>query len=454
MHSLHWIFHRVVWLAAMLLILPIATRGDDQSGTIANEVPKLIRQLDANTRTERLTAEQRLVELGPQILPLLPPPELLPSASVRDSVARLRITLEQRLARESVQPARITLSVTASIAEQVQSLAQLSGNRLILDGLSDADRARRVEVDEHDASFWPMLDDLCSRTGLRYQLDDQTNAVRIRTKTKSQTDPPASTETGVAYAGAFRVSALAPQRRDVAGSADRQLLRVPLRVLAEPRLRPLFLQFATLAITAHAADGLALAPFSPEAKYELPLAEKGRRAAAVDVDFLLSKDAALQRIDLRGKLTVTTAAGSELISFPNLRQAAAKKNAFIARRRGGVTVTLERANITVNKQNQTEITTRITVAYDSGGPAFESHRSWLLHNEVFLTHDGGERIAISDYETALQEDGLVSIQYRFIDDQLRNSETAPDYTFTYVAPTLLIDVPIEFDLKNISISPP
>src|SRR6185369_323814 len=170
-------------------------------------------------------------------LPLLPPPELLPSASVRDSVARLRITLEQRLARESVQPARITLSVTASIAEQVQSLAQLSGNRLILDGLSDADRARRVEVDEHDASFWPMLDDLCSRTGLRYQLDDQTNAVRIRTKTKSQTDPPASTETGVAYAGAFRVSALAPQRRDVAGSADRQLLRVPLRVLAEPRLR-------------------------------------------------------------------------------------------------------------------------------------------------------------------------------------------------------------------------
>lgn len=448
MRSLRRPFVWIVPFVAVLLVSPIATvsRALESSGTIpADEVPQLIRQLDANTRAERLAAENRLLELGPAVLPLLPPPELLPSAAVRDSVTRIRVTLEQRLARESVQPSRITLTMTASIAEQLQSLAHDSGNKIIVDDLNTVDRARRMETSLQETPFWQALDDFCSAAGLRYQLDERVSAIRIQSLSGST----AAKEAAVANAGTFRVAALDPHIRAVAGS-DRHLLRVPLRIMAEPRLQPLFLQFAVAEMIAGTSRGGRLPPFSPDAKYELPLTEKGRRAAAVDIDFLLPSETTTDRITLNGKLTVTTAAGSEAIVFSNLRQAAKQKNVAIARRRGGVTVTLERVSYSVNKQNQSEVVVRITVAYDRGGPAFESHRSWLLHNDVFLSR-GNERILPQDFETTLQENGQVGIQYRFIGGNTSAAATAPDETFTYVAPTLLIDVPVAFELKDIRV---
>jgi hypothetical protein len=261
-------------------------------------------------------------------------------------------------------------------------------------------------------------------------------------------------EPAVSYAGAFRVEALSAERIPRAvgrrkGQNPRalgELLRVTVILMPEPRLRPLFLQFAASEITARAEDKLKLTPFSPEADYELPLSESGA-PARIQLDYLIPKGVAGRSLEISGKLRCTTAAGQELIRFADLEKAEGG-TANLARRRGGVTVTLNKVRIFPSPGGRQEARIQMTVTYDAGGPAFESHRAWILHNEVFLEDRAGKRVELNGgSETTLQEDGAVGIEYRFVD----LPASLRDYAFVYVAPTLIVDVPIEFEIQSVPI---
>ncbi len=94
-------------------------------------------------------------------------------------------------------------------------------------------------------------------------------------------------------------------------------------------------------------------------------------------------------------------------------------------------------------------TVQIAVSYETGGPAFESHRTWIYHNRVYLETKTGKRIERSkSFTTKLQADGGVAVGYTF--ENLTNDPAA--YRFVYVAPTLILNVPVEFEFKNISVS--
>ena len=139
------------------------------------------------------------------------------------------------------------------------------------------------------------------------------------------------------------------------------------------------------------------------------------------------------------------AADSEEITFTNLA-----KSIGAARRRGGVTVTLGDVEFEADKNNSNRhsAVVRVTVHYDTGGPAFESHRTWIFHNRVFLEDANGRRIKRGNqYRTDLQTDGGVMVEYNF--DNLARDKG--DYNFTYVAPTLIIDVPIRFQFKTLPV---
>ena len=66
-------------------------------------------ELDAHSLVERSRAERQLLDLGPDVLPLLPAPDLVRSPAVREAVKRVRRQLEQRAARESALASRVTL---------------------------------------------------------------------------------------------------------------------------------------------------------------------------------------------------------------------------------------------------------------------------------------------------------------------------------------------------------
>jgi hypothetical protein len=246
----------------------------------------------------------------------------------------------------------------------------------------------------------------------------------------------------VTSAGAFRVAVATAELRPIIGSADRRHLRLELQVAAEPRLRPLFLKFAAADIEARTDRNLLLPPLDPQARYDLPLGDGGHFLRTA-LDFVVPAAVEVSQVRLTGKLLVQTAAGHERIRFTDLPRAV-----DVARRRGGVTVKLLRATSKKSGPESQDATVRINVTYDAGGPAFESHRTWIFHNDAYLENAEGTQFRpTAGYDTALQRDGIVVVDYHFpsVPGSLR------DYSFVYVAPTLVIDVPVEFALDRIPV---
>jgi hypothetical protein len=378
----------------------------------------------------------------------------LPSASVREAVRRVRVELERRAARESVLPSRVTLARTLSAREALAEIARQTLNRIDSGLLPQKLLEQPIDADFKSVSFWEVLDDLSARLKARYEYDSAGRGLKLMSL-EAENRPSAS---AVAYAGAFRLEALPAERirRGSGRPIDQKLrthddlARVTLTLMPEPRLRPLFLQFAANDISAQLATGVPLKAFSPDASYELPLGEGGG-LSRIQLEYLLPETVPGSALKLKGKLRCMTAAGNETIRFADLVDIQDGRAANIARRRGGVTVTLNRMRASRPSPGKTDARIQVTVAYDAGGPAFESHQAWILHNEVFLEDPAGARVRLNGgSDTKGQGDGGVQIEYRFAN----LPDPFPNYAFVYVVPTLIIDVPIEFEIQSALVKKP
>ncbi len=414
---------------------------------VEQEVRRLVGDLAGETRNQRAAAEKRLLELGPPVLPHLPAAELLPSNSVREAVRRIRLELERRQARESILPARVTLDGKHSLAETLAEITRQTGN--IVDGRSLPAELLEgpVELKATAVPFWQVVDDLSESLKFRYEYDAGLRGLKLLAAVGRPAPAPA-----IGYAGAFRIEAPmvsrvtrpAPPRGGANGFAlPRNTLQVTLRVRPEPRLRPLFLQFAMSEITARTVDNRELAPLSPDASYDLSLAE-GADQSSIQLDYVVPDGVEVGPLALKGKMRCTTAAGNETFRFTGIDKAGDPKAGTVSRRRGGVTVSLNRV-----LHDKRELRIQITVAYETGGPAFESHRTWFLHNEVFLEDSSGKRYRLNGgSETVQQGEGTLGIEYRFVE----LPDPLPDFAFVYIAPTLIVDVPIEFEIESVPVA--
>jgi hypothetical protein len=219
-------------------------------------------------------------------------------------------------------------------------------------------------------------------------------------------------------------------------------IRAQFRLAAEPRLRPLFLQIADSDFAALAGDR-PLAPFSPDARTDLPLTTRAPATFAVLFQRPAEQDDRLT-LTIRGKLTAETAAAPREVRFRGM------EGPFpIARRRGGATVSLLRSRYLTAPDGGRHARVRLSVAYDTGGPAFESHRTWIYHNEVYLQSDDGRRYPVNDgFETIAETGGGVGLEYRF----KGLPDLAPSaWELVYIAPTLLIEAPVEFEFGGVVI---
>ena len=414
---------------------------------IEQEVRRLITDLAGETRGQRATAEKRLLEIGTRALPHLPAPELLNSNSVREAVRRIRLELERRQARESILPARVTLAGRQSLAECIAEITRQTGNTLDGRMLPAELLDRPVDLKFSATPFWQVVDDLSERLKLRYEYDAGLRGLKWLPDVGNRPAPALAT----GYAGAFRIEAplvarlqrSAPARAANGFAVPREMLRLTLRMRPEPRLRPLFLQLATNEIAVHSADNRELAPFSPDASYDLSLAE-GASQSPIQLDYLVPDGVEVGPLAIKGKMRCTTAAGHESFRFTGVSTAGELKNGPVSRRRGGVTVSLNRV-----LHDNREMRIRIVVAYETGGPAFESHRTWFLHNEVYLEDSAGKRLRLNGgSETVQQGEGTLGIEYRFTE----LPDPLPEFSFVYVAPTLIVDVPIEFEIESVPVA--
>jgi hypothetical protein len=432
-------------VTSILIALPAICACNQEAGSDSRqvapaEVRALVRQLASSQKTERVRAESALLELGPAALPHLPPEELLPSASVRAAVDRVRVALEEQLARESTAAARVTLAGSATVEELLRSISRQSGNLVDVERLPLASRQKRVELMHDQTPFWRAFDQLARQADLQYRIDGMTGRIVVEPRRQ----PAADQAQAVCYAGAFRIWSPAAVLRPREGANP--LLRASLHVAPEPRLRVLFVQYDAARQQA-GSGGVNLEPLNPNARYELPL-HAGRAESSFQLDYLAPGDLSGE-LSLRGKLLATVAAVTAPVRYGPLDQLAAQKQLSIARRRGGVTVTLNRVLLSRQEQTDGALEVRLSVAYDRGGPAFESHRAWILHNEVFLEGpEGGQIAPAGGGDPTFQGDGAVAMNYRFP----RPPRELHNWNFVYMAPTLIVDVPIEYSLESVPLA--
>jgi len=401
------------------------------------QVRTAIKQLASPSRVIRAKAEQVLTKLGPAILPLLPPPDLLESASVRVAIRHVRIRLEHDAAELSLRPSKVTLAGDLSIKQLVEEVENQTGNVISTSQLSSTQLDKRNKVNLKDDTFWSAISELESRD-IFSGFDKETGLLTLQSGTSTN---PASV---TAIDRSFRIIATPFQPRGTFDDSN-ALISTQVRILCEPRLRPLFLRYKTSDFQlSPAGDKRTLEPFNAGASIEVPLGNGGREATLA-LSFLLPKPHA-EKATLSGTVNLLIAASERPISFRNLNRA--KR---VSRRRGGVTVTVNEVGIEGPALKSHNARVRLQISYDLGAHAFESHQTWVFHNRVYLVDPNGKHHGPNGGFTTLhQGDGSVAIEYSF-----KDLPTDPaSWDFVYVAPTLLTNVEIPITLRNIPIVNP
>ncbi|MCH9789584.1 MAG: hypothetical protein K0U82_02105, partial [Planctomycetes bacterium] len=208
----------------------------------------------------------------------------------------------------------------------------------------------------------------------------------------------------------------------------------------EPRLRPLFLSYAADKIKATGDSHLNLPAFNRYAKYEIPLGEGGQDLK-ITMQWIRDSQQRIKTIQIQGRLKMELAAETLPITFDDLFQSQGA-----IRRRGNITVELVKAEKKELDSTQ-NLNIRISLSYDYGGPAFESHRTWIYHNRAYLQNPQGKKYWLNgSSQTTLESAGKISVLYQFTDLPLKQDR----YQLTYLAPTLITAAPIEFRFEKIA----
>src|SRR5580698_10226935 len=436
-------------LALGLLVACVSRANADDRPAAANpqtarEVARLIGQLDADSRAERGKARDALLALGPTILPLLPDDRQVPSAAARQALAEIRARLQHEAAIDSLRPSRATLKGTFALRDVLAQISAQTGNGFDTSGL-DADLlSRPIAIDFQSRTFWSACDQLGTMARFSFGAVRKGRLQLVRVPRNSVTLPLA-----VADDGAFRVAVLSAKIRPSAISQTLFALRIGWSLQAEPRLRPLFASIAGRDLSVDAGEpgdasgaarpALSLRPISPAAKLELSM-EEGQEPLELDSDFECPVTPKRLNITLGGSFAVEMAAAPERFVFDDL----AAPNPP-AKRIGGVSVRLRHVEPPAGG-NETAARVDLSIVYDQQGPAFESYRTWMYHNDVWLETKNGRRILPERLvATQTEADGARTVEYNFAGV----TGTLADYRLVYIAPTLITQAPVRFQLKSI-----
>ena len=442
---LFWIPRRMVWLVLFLGALGFGVAASPGQhppamGTpeqLRGEVNRLIREMRSPQKETRERAERLLRSLGPGALAWFPADSEVEPAGVRLAVTRVRQGLEQDLAHEATQPTRLALRGRHSIADWALEITRQTGNRILLDDLPVEQQRREFSCERPSGDFWPEFESWVQLAGLDWRHDAEQVALRLMPLDANRVGP-----LQVSHVGAHRLALETATWRSRDGQAP--LLRLRLLVISEPRLRHLLFQWRHMDQSVHrvgAAEGEDFPLFSPEGRFELPPAGGH---AHVQLDVIPPVAVPAGKWQWQGELRTTVAPLNLPARFDNLNHLAESGSAERPqRRRGGVLVTLEEVVLRPESDDTQMATIRIAVNYNRGGPEFESHRAWLLHNDAWLETGTGQRVtreSISD--PTFQANGAVGMSYRF--GQLSKPWTSD--TFVYSVPALIIDLPVRFTL--------
>ena len=395
-------------------------------------VSDLVSQLNAPTRGEREAAERELIELGLEVLPLLP--ESTRDPAIAAALSRIRKQLhKQRATNQTTQPTLVSIAGTGPLGEVAVDWLDETGAPHI--SLTSNQRQRPATLKVNAVPYWRAIDRIAAAANLWPDQWSRTSGLTFRQRTDKDR------QIQLDYPGVFRVAAGPIEVKPLPGETNERLYRLLIELRAEPKVRPLFIMHQASSGSLIGADGTRIEPFTPKAAYELQMGDRGG-AASLRLDF---KGPPLEGpFTFKGEF-VATLASRELpfafgISRGSFRPAKEEQ--------GEVTVRLR--DVTWNDDASVEVAVAVVYA---NGAAFESYRTWVYHNDAALMverRDGEDRTLIRidhkpGFDTVAQTPGALLLRYTF----LNVPPDAENIRFEYRAPTDVIEVPLEVELEGL-----
>ncbi|MEX2174390.1 MAG: hypothetical protein WD872_08510 [Pirellulaceae bacterium] len=415
---------------------PAAKPAGDAKAELAGKVKLLVRQLDSNEQDKREAAEKALVELGADVLPLLPDVTDRTPAEVSNRLGRVRSALMKLAIEATTKSALVTLAGEMPVSQALAELTKQSGNALVdyRERFNQEPRDPTIKVELKGVPFWQALDTVLDAAELSlYNFDEEDGALAYTARGEEAVPRVGQ----AAYSGLFR---LEPTRidatRDLRNTSNRSL-RLAIDVAWEPRIRPIVIEQPLDEVSATDEAGNAILVDGSEGKLEVPIETTN---AAVELEIpLQAPDRSVKQIaSIKGKLTAVVLGKVESFEFAGLDKLKASEL-----ERGGATVIVDQC-----RKNGDIYEVNMRVAFDKAANALESHRGWIYNNECFVTDPKGNRIDNVGVEATLLADNEVGLSYKF---DLGEMGTPAGHKFVYRTAAAMIRVPVEFELQGIDL---
>lgn len=425
--------------AAVLLAIAVPAHAD-----VAQQVKEQVSRLNADALSERSDAEQSLVKLGPAALEFLPEISDRTPPEVSQRLTRVRQALEQAQVDATAQPSLVTLiGEELPVADVFARITQQTGNKIVdyREQFGEEVTEPRLKLNLDKVPFWKALDEVLDQAELSvYDFAGERGVFAVNR-------PPSQLGRRelASYTGPFRLEATRFEALRELRQPEGRSLKLFVNIAWEPRLMPVAIRqpleeikvlgTGDVAVDVVGADGEPEASVSDEtssAELQIPLQLPPR-----NVDKITS---------LKGKLRVMVPGPMQTFRFEQLPivgdgPKANVKVAKVEQRKAGVTVIVDQ----VRKNNDVwEVRTR--VRFDKPGDALESHRSWILRNEIYLVGADKKRITPGGYEQTRQTENEVGIAYLF---ELPKGPAG--MTLVYQTPTTIFEMPVEYELRDLEL---
>jgi hypothetical protein len=409
---------------------PAACEEHSSSATMATQVRRLVVQLGDPHRSRRDHASEQLEALGVDVLPLLETPLAVARGEAAWRLQTLRSRLAERAVAEAIEPTRVVAApLGMTLPEAFEAVFISRGGRLPVDEAAAAGAVVGAPTPASKTStYWEEVGRLLVAGDCQIEETEASpGGLRIRSRLPGE---PAALATA---AGPLRVELV----RGVAVPPEQpRAVRITLRVLWEPRMRPIMLQLPMASLIAEGEAGEVIPPRQRAAVVE---ASPRGDAGAVTISVLLAAPTpALETIaSLRGTFAVWVPAGDGELRLPLREQPPEAPQQQV----GDALVRLESSSLSGKA-----LTVRARADYPAS-EALASHRTWITGRELACWLDRQLLTPLSDRVVRRDERGLSREAVFALPEGI--DPTAVDGQVRWRLPLAILEFPVDFRLQGI-----
>ncbi len=409
-----------------LLTVPLIALADDPVADLDTQVKQLLEELDAPQLVRRNAAEQTLVELGEPALAFLPAAgtKLPPEVSRRLERARTKIAKQAANANVIKNISDVRLGEAATLGAALEAISRASG----IEFNHQADPEIAITPYATPLPYWHAVDHVLDQANLDidfYNGEDNTIALVPR-----QPDRPNRADSA-AYAGLYRLEPVIVTSRRTLRDLSLSGMNVDLEVSWRPDAQPVGITLPLSEITAKLDDGATVHAQEPEGTIDIS-PSSGVAMSNIQLPLALPAGRPSKIVALTGRIQSLLPGEVKVFEFP-LKLASQTQTIDF------VTVRVEEV-----RKNGALHEVRVGVEFKNPGKAMESHRGWLLNNEVYVAMPDGSRQDHLGYELYRHNESGLGIGYLF-----DVGDSPGEAKLVYKTPTAVVQNEIDFVIQDI-----